>query len=224
MKNLLVAGLIPAALLAGIVTTAGCSSFDYHGETVVKREPLRVTLALLPPADNATDDEHAGRAVTELIGSALYERGVPVHQTEYSRMRLNDPKASGPDGRYAGVGATSSASHLVLATVHEYRYKTDLDGDPAVAVTIRVVDAKTGATVWQGSAGNVGYTFASLSSSAQYVVRKLIADIPLAKLEKSAATAPVTTPAPAAPAKTPAAKSAGISDDVQKGSSDPVRH
>lgn len=209
-KRLLAAGLLPAVLAAGILAVSGCSSFDYHGETVVRREPLRIALALLPPADNATDDEHAGRAVTELIGSALYERGVPVHQTEYSRLRLGDAKAAGPDGRYAGVGATSGASHLVLATVHEYRYKTDLDGDPAVAVTIRVVDAKTGATVWQGSAGNVGYTFASLSSSAQHVVRKLVADIPLEKLEKS-------EPAPAAMPPASPAKPAGTSDDVQKG-------
>ena len=87
--------------------------------------------------------------------------------------------AQGPDGRYAELARTVGATHLLIGTVHEYRYKTDLDGDPAVGLTLRLIDAATGQTLWQGSGTNVGYAFASVTSAAQKAVRALVRDLPV---------------------------------------------
>lgn len=168
------------AALATLPAFSGCSHFAYETKAPEEQKRLDIGLALLPPTENATDDENAGRAVSELLGTALFERGVPLAQTESLRLKIGAPKAAGADGGYDAQVKASGATHLILSTVHEYRYKTDLDGDPAVGLTVRIVDAKTGVTVWQGSAGNVGYVFASLSSSAQSTVRRLVARIPLA--------------------------------------------
>lgn len=160
-----------------IVLSAGCATVVTEGGAT---GTLRVERLLLPPFINATDDEHAGRALTEMTGSALVEAGLPLFQTEELLIRSAADKAQGPDGRYAEVARTVGATHLLIGTVHEYRYKTDLDGDPAVGVTLRLIDAATGQTLWQGSGGNVGYAFASVTSASQKAVRALVRDLPVA--------------------------------------------
>lgn len=169
--------LIALCLIAVSIFTAGCTTVVTKGGPTAL---LRIERLLLPPFVNATTDEHAGRALTEMTGSALVEAGLPLFQTEETLLRSAADKAEGPDGRYAELARTAGATHLLIGTVHEYRYKTDLDGDPAVGLTIRLVDAATGQTLWQGSSANVGYAFASVSSAAQKAVRALVRDMPVA--------------------------------------------
>lgn len=166
-------------LALGLVLLAsGCASVVYHGGSGGANIP--VARVLLPPFVNATDDDHASRALTEMTGSALVEAGIPLFQTEETVLKSAADQAHGPDGRYAELARSVGASHLVIGTVHEYRYKTDLDGDPAVGITLRLVDAATGQTLWQGTSANVGYAFASLSSAGQKAVRKLVHQMPVA--------------------------------------------
>lgn len=165
-------------LFASLFFSAGCATVVHQGNQ--SPHAHSVTRVLLPPFFNATDDEHASRALTEMTGSALVEAGIPLFQTEETLIKSAADKAQGPDGRYAELARQMGASHLVIGTVHEYRYKTDLDGDPAVGITLRLVDASTGETLWQGSSGNVGYAFASLTSASQKAVNALVTDLPVA--------------------------------------------
>ncbi|MCF3651878.1 hypothetical protein [Synoicihabitans lomoniglobus] len=161
-----------------ILFTAGCANVITTGGT--DGQTISISRLLLPPFVNATDDEYAARALTEMTGSALVEAGIPLYQTEQLVMRTVGDEAQGSDGRYAELSRASGASHLLIGTVHEYRYKTDLDGDPAVGITMRIVDAQTGETVWQGTSGNVGYAFASVTSAAQKAVNRLVKAMPIA--------------------------------------------
>lgn len=146
----------------------------------------------MPPFFNATNDDHAGRALSELTGSALVDRGIPLYQTEELLLSTQGETAAGPDGRYQELASTVGATHLLIGTVHEYRYKTDLDGDPAVGITIRIVDARDGRTVWQGSSSNIGYAFASVTSASQRAVRRLVRRIPLLKEQFEPVSEPIT--------------------------------
>ena len=168
--------MIRLLALGLLVFASGCATVVTRGGATGS---LRVERLLLPPFVNATTDEHAGRALTEMTGSALVEAGLPLFQTEETLLRSAADKAQGPDGRYAELARTVGATHLLIGTVHEYRYKTDLDGDPAVGLTLRLIDAATGQTLWQGSGTNVGYAFASVTSAAQKAVRALVRDLPV---------------------------------------------
>ncbi|WP_438483589.1 hypothetical protein [Oleiharenicola lentus] len=161
-----------------LVLLAGCSTVKYSGGAPAGS--IVVTRLLMPKFVNATDDQHASRALTEMTGSALVEAGIPLFQSEETVIKSAADKAQGDDGRYAELARSVNASHLLIGTVHEYRYKTDLDGDPAVGITLRLVDATSGQTVWQGTSGNVGYAFASVTSAAEKSVRKLVRDMPVA--------------------------------------------
>ena len=166
------------ALLLILMICGGCAHVVTTGGD--DYESIEVNRLLLPPFVNATDDQHASRALTEMTGSALVQAGIALYQTEELVIRTAEDSAQGPDGRYAEIARSVGASHLLIGTVHEYRYKTDLDGDPAVGITMRLVDAATGRTVWQGTSGNVGYAFASVTSAGQKAVNRLVAEMPVA--------------------------------------------
>jgi polysaccharide biosynthesis protein PelC len=143
----------------------------------------------LPPFSNATEDEHAGQALTELMTTALMERGYPVTLTESTTLPARAETASGSEEYWLAAARSSGATHLILGTVLEYRYKTDLDGDPTVGISVRVVDARDGRTVWQGSSAKVCVWFASLTRAGQSAAHHLAARMPLEPENKTTATA-----------------------------------
>lgn len=128
----------------------------------------------LAPVYNATPDETAGRAVTELAATTLLSHGVPLAQTEDA---LNRSRALAEEGKAAQIvelARSLQCTHVLLGTVTEYRYKSDLDGSPIVSVTMRLVDTMDGSTVWQGTSTKMTQYFGSLSRTAQDAVENLV--------------------------------------------------
>lgn len=160
----------------GFGLLAGCASLTTR-QAANDLEGIQMRL-FVPPFFNATVDEHAGRALTELTTTAILRRGIPLIQTEAALAQSRKENAAGPEGLYMETARSLQATHLLIGTVHEYRYKTDLDGNPAVGLTLRLVDATDGRTVWQDSRSEVGFMFASLSTVAGKAVRSLVSRIP----------------------------------------------
>ena len=159
-------------LLIAVVLTGCASSEVRHGGS---RTPMGgVGRVFLAPMHNATPDETAGRAVTELAATMLLAHGVPLAQTEDA---LNHSRALIEEGKAAQIiefARSLQCTHVLLGTVTEYRYKSDLDGSPIVSITMRLVDAADGATVWQGTSTKMTQYFGSLSRTAQAAVENLI--------------------------------------------------
>jgi hypothetical protein len=160
-----------AMLLAGCATDIRQGSLE-----PVQSAGVRV---FLPPFANATDDDHASRALTEITASVLVRRGVVLAQSEAALVRSRADDAGGKEGLFLEAARAVNATHLLIGTVHEYRYKTDLDGDPAVGLSLRLVDATDGRTLWQGSSGRVSVWFASLTKTAQRAVDDLVRTMPI---------------------------------------------
>ena len=134
---------------------------------------------VMPPFLNATDNEHAGQALTQVTGSILLEYGIPLYQTEEIVSKTADDTAPKQELRFLQIARDNKATSLLIGTVHEYRYKSDLSANPAVGITLRLVNVADGRTVWQGSASKVGHAYSSLTSTAQKAVRDLVSKIPL---------------------------------------------
>ena len=166
---------ISAILLASLL--ASCTTAVHDGGRKLP-DSRRVRL-FLPPFLNATEDEHAGQALTELMATALMERGYSVIQTEPATSPARAETAGGSAGNWLETARSAGASHLLLGIVLEHRYKTDLDGDPVVGISVRVVDTRDGLTRWQGSSAKVCVWFASLTTAGQRAARDLAARMPL---------------------------------------------
>jgi hypothetical protein len=155
----------------------GCSSVERTGSKIPVNEG-KFSL-VMPPFLNATDNEHAGQALTQLTGSALLERGIPLVQTEDILNKTADDTAPKQDVRYQEIAQANKATYLLMGTVHEYRYKSDLSSHPAVGITLRLVNVADGRTLWQGSSSKVGRFYSSLTSTAQKTVGDLVSKVPL---------------------------------------------
>jgi hypothetical protein len=159
------------SLLAGVL--AGCASSEVRvgGGRIAVGGLGRVFLA---PVHNATPDETAGRAVTELAATTLLAYGVPLAQTEDSLHRSRALAEEGKAAQIIELARSLQCTHVLFGTVTEYRYKSDLDGSPIVSVTMRLADAADGSTVWQATSTKMTQYFGSLSRTAQAAVESLV--------------------------------------------------
>ncbi len=164
-------GFLFVPLLAFVL--AGCASSEVRQGGV--RSPMGgVGRAFLAPIHNATPDETAGRAVTELAATTLLAHGVPLAQTEDGLNRSRALLEEGKAAQIIELARSLQCTHVLLGTVTEYRYKSDLDGSPIVSITMRLVDAADGATVWQGTSTKMTQYFGSLSRTAQAAMENLV--------------------------------------------------
>ncbi len=128
----------------------------------------------LAPFFNATPNPNAGRAMSEITSTSLMAHGLPLIQSEdairQSQNALEAEDASLP----IDMARTLRASHALMGTVHEYRYKSDMDGSPVVGLTMRLVETAGGETVWQGSSTRSSGYFGSLTRTAQGAVDNLM--------------------------------------------------
>lgn len=164
-------GILLVSLLVCLL--AGCASSEIRQGG--SHTPLAgVGRVLLAPIHNATPDETAGRAVTELAATALLAHRVPLAQTEDGLNRSRALIEEGKAAQIVELARSLECTHVLLGTVTEYRYKSDLDGSPIVSITLRLVDATDGTTVWQGTSTKMTQYFGSLSHTAQAAVDNLI--------------------------------------------------
>ena len=164
-------------LLALLILLPGCTTLVHDGgQSQANGDKVRM---VMPPFLNATDNENAGQAVTQLAGSILLEYGIPLYQTEDILSKTADEAAPKQEVRYRQIARDNKATYLLIGTVHEYRYKADLGANPAVGITLRLVSVADGRTLWQGSSSKVGRAYSSLTSTAQKAVRDLVANMPL---------------------------------------------
>ena len=164
-------------LLALLLLLPACNTVVHDGgKSQVTEEKFRM---VMPPFLNATDNEHAGQALTQLTGSTLLEYGIALYQTEEILSKTADETAPKPEMRYLQIAQDNKAAYLLIGTVHEYRYKSDLSANPVIGITLRVVNVSDGRSIWQGSSSKVGHAYSSLTSTAQQAVRDLVSKMPV---------------------------------------------
>ncbi len=131
---------------------------------------------MLLPIENYSEMPQAGEKIEALLTTMLRARRLPVEiyppKFEDGLPDLDESRRfhRGLDGARA-----SGAKYGVTGSVIEWRYKSGLDGDPAVSVTLRVVDIKSGAVVWSASGSRSGWGGDSLGGVAQVLLRELVA-------------------------------------------------
>lgn len=139
--------------------------------------------ALLPMV-NHTDTPQAALSAESMVEHLLRCRGVtnllqyPVALTRDSLFEPSERKVSDEAQKWA---VDKGARFAVTGSVEEWRYKVGIDGEPAVGVTLKVIDLGNGRVLWSGSAAKSGWSRQALSAVAQSVLTDLLAGLPLAK-------------------------------------------
>jgi TolB-like protein len=163
-------------ILAATVCAAalvGCSTVDRGPAPSLQREASWVVL----PFDNHTETPMAGQRAEAIAEALLHAKGVGD-----VKRYVDSPSQ---DALFGGSNASNrdsslswardlGASYALNGAVDEWRYKVGVDGEPAAGVTLRIIDVKTGTTLWTGAGGKSGWSREALSSVGQKLIRGLL--------------------------------------------------
>lgn len=174
MKKWLLSMLVLAVLLAG---ATGCTVID-RVRAAAPPEP-GARWALLPIA-NHTETPQAGLRAEAIAEAVL--RSLGVRELERYPASLNPESLLEPAERKLADAAlawakTRGARYALTGSVEEWRYKVGVDGEPAVGITLSVIDLNSGAVVYSASGGKSGWSREALSAVAQKLLRELLADL-----------------------------------------------
>lgn len=171
--------LIP--LLALILSA--CSSIESSPDT----KPLSTSAswALLPMVNN-TGEPQAGLRAEAIAESLLRIRGIST--LRHYPAELNPDSVFEPAQRKRTEEALSWARkgrnrYAVTGTVDEWHYKVGVDGDPAVGMTLQVLDLQNGQVLWTAVGAQTGWGRESLAIVAQELLQDLIGSMPLSTTE-----------------------------------------
>ncbi len=133
------------------------------------------------PLINHTDTPQAGLAAEAIVEHLLLRRGI----TELTRYpaTLNKDTLFDPAGRKVQEEAMTwakqqGARYALSGAVHEWRYKVGIDGEPAVGVTLQLIDLTTGEIVWSAAGAKSGWSREALAHVGQELLAKLVASLP----------------------------------------------
>ena len=123
------------------------------------------------PFENYTDTPLAGYRVASLVEGLLRSKGFKVADRvwEYS-----DRDPSKEELKSILRKATKGADYVIAGTVNEFRYKVGIDGEPAVSVSIYLIDSATGKVVSGATLSGTGMSYESLGTLTHKLIRKLL--------------------------------------------------
>jgi len=131
----------------------------------------------LLPISNLSETAQADAQAHSMVETQLRARGIRAVDTyapirQVSLRQLLDP---GKELKQARNWAMQSGYRYGLSgTIHEWQYKTGADREPAVGMSLKLVDLYSGEVVWQANAARTGWGYASLPSVADGLIRDLL--------------------------------------------------
>jgi TolB-like protein len=168
--------LLLAPLLLAVA--AGCSTIDVAPRVELDRD---ARWAVLPLA-NQTETPGAGQRAAAVIEGVLHTRGITNTARPPAGLgaeSLFEPADAASADKALAWARSNGVRYALTGTVTEWRYKVGVDGEPAVGLSLQVIDLSTGRTAWAAAGGRSGWSREALSAVAQKLVRDLTA--PLAR-------------------------------------------
>lgn len=167
VRSLLLVGLVAFGL-------AGCAGtrIDTSAPPALAKQASMAVLALV----NNTSTPYAGQRVQQQLAALLTAHGAKRVVIEPSSKGSSLPVGNAAPGIHKALAwARTQGAHYALAgSVDEWRYKIGLDGQPAVGFTLRLIDLKSGRTVWSGAAAASGGSREGLAVLSQHILDRLV--------------------------------------------------
>ena len=132
------------------------------------------------PTINNTETPQAGGRLDSITASILRVRGVDhltmITPTTTAGSDLFETANRHNQDVALDQARQQGAEYAVAASVNEWRYKVGLDGEPAVGVSLSILDVASGQVIWSGSAARSGWSREAVSAIAQKTVNQLLSD------------------------------------------------
>ncbi|CAM3744965.1 hypothetical protein VA7868_03385 [Vibrio aerogenes CECT 7868] len=164
------------SLLIGMVLLLGGCSTSQVSDTVYLQPGAKVALL---PVVNRSQTPLAGASAANMLASLWYQKGLPA-LLMYPDQAQGDLSFSGDDKSMAAAQAWAdeqTADYTLQGSISEWRYKSGLDGDPVVSVTLTLYQTGNQAPVWSGTVSKTGWGRDNLSGTGLDVLDDLLDNI-----------------------------------------------
>jgi TolB-like protein len=160
-----------------LLALSSCAVLDH--ETASKPLDRNAKWALLPIV-NHTDVPQAGLRAETITEVLLRTHGIdnlhryPATLNQDSLFEPAERKAVGDALNWA---REQGVRYAVTGAVDEWHYKVGVDGEPAVGMTLQIIDLKDGdKVVWSAAGSKSGWSRDALSAVAQKLIRDMLSD------------------------------------------------
>ena len=145
-----------------------CSSVYNVQHSKIKKEDSFVVI----PFKNNTETPLAGLRASSIVKGVLGSRGYNIRDifTDIPERDLTDREIKSllQESKNKGI------RYAVVGDVNEWRYKTGIDGEPAVSLSMRIIDLETGKIVWVATGSKSGWGHQSLGVVAQDLINDIL--------------------------------------------------
>jgi TolB-like protein len=148
-----------AALVLFLI--AGCARVVNQTPTL----PIKGESYAILPFENYTDTPYAGYRVESILEGVLASKGYNLIPRVWS-IKEREPTEEEIE-KLKESAVKNGARYIVYGSVNEFRYKTGLDGEPAVSITVSVYDVKENKVVKNVAVSGSGWVHESLGTLTQ---------------------------------------------------------
>jgi len=163
-------------LAASVIFLAGCSSTAlittqktlpevYVDVNSTHEEKREVTVSLFR-LNNYTDTPRAGMRASNILEGILLAKGYKI--TSHLRDKLPSMKKA------RKIAKEDESKYFIYGGVSEWRYKTGIDGEPAVSIQVSLYKTKNKKLVWSATGSDSDWGNSSIGTTAQDLFLEMI--------------------------------------------------
>ncbi len=169
-------------ILAIIALTTMMYSGCTHVESgAAVKEVNRSDHFVILPMQNLAETPRAGERVESMLESLMHGQGVrhldeaSTGNGDHLALLLDDGKRLETAKAWA---RQEGIRYGITGSVQEWRYKTGLDGEPAVGITLNLIDlSNKDALLWSATASRTGWGSENLTRTTAKVLKTLVAEM-----------------------------------------------
>ena len=168
--------LAMAAGVGAALALSACAVVDSARAPATSASDAWVVL----PIVNYTETPQAGLRAETIAASILKARGftnLKQYPANLNSESLFEPAEREAVARALDWARGEKARYALTGAVDEWRYKVGVDGEPAVGITLQVIDVQTGNVIWSAAGSRTGWSRDAVSAVAQKLLRELLSPL-----------------------------------------------
>lgn len=180
LNRLIRYGLLGCILL-GIMPA--CTTIDRQGINTFESAKTWVLL----PFQNNSGTPRAGDKVEEILATLLRSKGInDLHIYQYPDKNAElwpnfDDKHQQEDALKSAQKGNQYA-YGITGNIEEWNYKAGVGGEPAVGLSLRIIEIPSGRVVWSATGAKSGWSAETVSGTAQKLLKDLLSDMEIKKI------------------------------------------
>jgi len=133
-----------------------------HNATHDEKRSIKITIFRL---NNYTDTPRAGLRASNIMEGILLTKGYKI------KSHINDKTPSLKKAKK--IAKSDGSKYFMYGGVSEWRYKTGIDGEPAVSLQFTLYKSKNLKKVWSATGSDSDWGNASIGTTAQNLIDEM---------------------------------------------------